>query len=138
MKTFSPKDVDEIYSPYNYESGIEPSEWNQVAFFNSLDIGVICVDNLFGAINSNGKIIIPIEYDNLIDNTELNSTHILAKKGNLWGYINWKNEILIPFEYSYASIFQNDEALVCKEGNYFIINTKNQILRKSEGLKKLN
>ena len=84
-----------------------------------------------------GNIIIPIEYDNLIDFEELESTHILAKKADLWGYISWENKILIQFEYSYASIFQDNEALVCKDGNYFFIDKENQFLRRSDGLKKI-
>lgn len=136
-KIFYPKDVDSIYSPYDYSNGVEPTEWTQIAFFNKLNIGIIGVNGWYGAINKNGEIIIPLEYDNLIDFEELESTHILAKKADLWGYISWENKILIQFEYSYASIFQDNEALVCKDGNYFFIDKENQFLRRSDGLKKI-
>jgi hypothetical protein len=95
------------------------------------------VHNYFGAVNREGEIIIPLEYDNLIDFKELNSELILAKKKELWGYINWSNDVVIPFQYSYGSVFQDGEAKVCKEGKYYIINQQNQIIEEIDGLEKI-
>ena len=127
MKIILPKDVESTYSPFNYDKNI-PSKWKEVALFNNLNIGIICVDGLCGAINLDGEIVIPIEYENLIDFIELNNTHILAKKDGFWGYISWENKTLIPFEYSYASVFQNGKAKVCKNGSNYLINEQNEIL----------
>ena len=77
------------------------------------------------------------QYDNLIDFAELESNIILANKGELWGYINWLNEVIIPFQYSYASVFQNGEAKVRKDGNYYIINEQNLIIKEIDGLDKI-
>ena len=104
MKKLEPKSVAEIFTFYREENnGKEPSEWEQVTIFDKQGYGIISVDGYFGAINSNGEIVIPLEYDNLIDFAELESNIILANKGELWGYINWRNEVIIPFQYSYAS-----------------------------------
>ncbi len=138
MKKLEPKSVAEIFTFYREENnGKEPSEWEQVTIFDKQGYGIISVDGYFGAINRNGEIVIPLEYDNLIDFAELESNIILANKGELWGYINWRNEVIIPFQYSYASVFQNGEAKVCKDGNYYIINEQNLIIKEIDGLDKI-
>ena len=138
MNKLQPKDVIEVFTFYRDENnGKEPTEWEQVTFFDKQCYGIISVDGYFGAINRNGEIVIPLEYDNLIDFAELESNIILANKGELWGFINWKNEIIIPFEYSYASVFQDGEAKVCKNGKYYIINQENHIIKEIDGLDKI-
>lgn len=139
MKKIQPKDVEEYFTFYRQENdGKEPTDWSQVTMFNKLGYGVIGIDGNCGAIDQDGKIIIPLMYSNLIDFAEIESSHILACDHNdKWGYINWKNEILIPFVYSYASVFQDGLATVCEDGKYFIINTKNDILEQVEGLKQV-
>ena len=135
-KEIEPKDVVEYFTFYRRENdGKEPTEWSQVTMFNKLGYGVIAIDGNCGAIDQDGKIIIPLIYSNLIDFAELESTHILACDNNdLWGYINWENEILITFEYSYASVFQEGLATVCKDGKYYIINTTNEIIEQVDFL----
>jgi len=137
MKILQPKDIDDNLLCYYESTGELPTEWEQVTIFDKQGYGIISVDGYFGAVDRNGNIIIPLEYDNLIDFAELESTHILANKGELWGFINWKNEIIISFEYSYASVFQNGEAKVCKSGKYYIINQKNEIINEIDGLEKI-
>lgn len=139
MKKIEPKDVTEIFTFFREENnGQEPTKWSEVTIFNKLGIGIICIDGNFGAINSEGKVIIPLEYDNLIDFEELESELVLASKNNLWGYISWENEVKIPFEYSYASVFENNRAKVSKNNKSYIINSKNQILEEIDGIKKIN
>ncbi len=136
MKHIEPKDVVESFTFYRDENdGKEPTAWTHVTLFNKLGYGVIGIDGNYGAIDQDGKIIIPLIYSNLIDFAELESTHILACDHNdKWGYINWKNEILIPFIYSYASVFQDGSAKICKDERYYIINTKNEILKEIDVL----
>ena len=138
MNKLQPKDVTEVFTFYRDENnGKEPTEWEQVTEINNQGYGIISVGGYYGAINTEGEIIIPLEYDHLIDFKELESEIILAKKEELWGYINWKNEIIIPFEYSYASVFQDGEAKVCKNGKYYIINQENYIIKEIDGLDKI-
>ena len=137
MNKLQPKDVTEVFTFYRDENnGKEPTEWEHVTIFDKQGYGIISVDGYSGVIDRNGNIIIPLEYDNLIDFAELESKIILANKGELWGFINWKNEIIIPFEYSYASVFQDGEAKVCKNGKYYIINQENHIIKEVDGLDK--
>ena len=129
MNKLHPKDVTEVFTFYRDENnGKEPTEWEHVTIFDKQGYGIISVEGYSGVIDRNGNIIIPLEYDNLIDFEELESKIILANKGELWGFINWKNEIIIPFEYSYASIFLEKYNLskVCKDGKYGYIDRKNQ------------
>lgn len=138
MKNLQPKDIDESSIYYQYENdNEEPTEWEQVTIFNNQGFGIISVNGYFGAINRNGDIIIPLEYDNLIDFAELESKLILANKDEFWGYINWNNEEIISFQYSYGSVFQDGEAKVCKDGKYYIINQQNQIIKEIDGLEKI-
>ena len=138
MKKIQPKDVDEVFTFYRQENiDKAPTEWEQVTLFDNQGYGIISVNGYFGAINRNGDIIIPLEYHNLIDFAELNSKLILAKKDELWGFINWKNEVIIPFDYSYASVFQNGKAKVCKDVAYYNINEKNRILEQIDGLENI-
>lgn len=138
MKKLHPKDIDESSIYYQFEkNGEEPTKWEQVTEINNKGYGIVLVQDYFGAVNSEGEIIIPLEYDNLIDFKELNSELILAKKKELWGYINWSNDVVIPFQYSYGSVFQDGEAKVCKDGKYWIINQQNQIIKEIDGLEKI-
>lgn len=138
MKKLHPKDIDESSIYYQFKkNGEEPNKWEQVTEINNKGYGIVLVQDYFGAVNSEGEIIIPLEYDNLIDFKELNSELILAKKKELWGYINWSNDVVIPFQYSYGSVFQDGEAKVCKDGKYWIINQQNQIIKEIDGLEKI-
>lgn len=138
MKNLQPKDIDESSIYYQHENdNEEPTEWEQVTEINNKGFGIVLVGDYYGAVNIEGDIIIPLEYDHLIDFKELESEIILAKKGGFWGYINWSNELIIPFQYSYASVFQDGEAKVCKGGKYYIINQKNQIIKEIDGLEKI-
>lgn len=138
MKNLQPKDINESSIYYQHENeNEEPTEWEQVTEINNKGFGIVLVGDYYGAVNIEGEIIIPLEYDHLIDFKELESEIILAKKGELWGYINWNNDLAIPFQYSYGSIFQNGEAKVCKDGKYFVINQQNQIIKEIDGLEKI-
>jgi hypothetical protein len=127
MKKFHPIDVQEVFTSYRDENnGKEPTEWEQVTFFNELGFGIIGFNGCCGAINRNGEIIIPLKYSNLIDFD--NELILACDDEDFWGFINWKNVIVIPFEYSYASIFLEKYNLskVCKDGKYGYIDRKNQ------------
>lgn len=128
-KNIHPKDIDKVFTFYREENnGKEPTECEQVTIFNHRGYGIVSVNGFFGAINRNGEVIIPLDYENLID-FNLDDEFIVAKKDERWGFINWKNEIVIPFEYSSASIFDEIHHLskVCKDGKYGFINRENRI-----------
>jgi hypothetical protein len=53
----------------------------------------------YGKIDLNGNLIIPIIYDNMLNDNEHIGFHIVSIK-NKWGIIDDKNEILVPLKYN--------------------------------------
>ncbi|MDX5585998.1 MAG: WG repeat-containing protein [Aureibaculum sp.] len=77
-----------------------------------------------GIINEKGEIVIPIEYDNVLD---YKNNMFTAEKANKWGIIDVENNIIIPFEYRRIRHFEDDLALVTDKGTGYI-NMKNEIV----------
>ncbi len=87
-----------------------PSEWlylsskNEVLtklvaddlFPTSSDLNIIQSGGKYGLIDSNQKIILPIEFDRL---KEVANGKFMAKKNKKWGLIKTDNKILVSFEY---------------------------------------
>lgn len=69
----------------------------------------------FGAVDTSGKVIIPIEYQELRDFTDGFS---LAKKNNKYGIINKKNEVVVPFAYDTMQYIHEGKAIFVKNGKY--------------------
>ncbi|WP_339628401.1 WG repeat-containing protein [uncultured Maribacter sp.] len=78
-----------------------------------------------GIIDEQGKIVIPIEYEDISD---LKDGLFLAKKSNKYGMINTKEEIVIPFEYSKIRFFNESLALVLLNGKAGYINKENEMI----------
>jgi hypothetical protein len=70
-----------------------------------------------GIMNENGEIVIPIEYDNVLD---YKNGMFTAEKSNKWGIIDTENKIIIPFEYGRIRHFENDLALITNKGTGYI------------------
>ena len=68
-------------------------------------------NNKFGYADTSGKIVIPIEYDYVVNNY-FNEKLLCVSKNNLYGYINPKNEIIIALKYKNAFSFTNGLAAV--------------------------
>lgn len=113
--------------------GIKTNEGDIVVSPQFVDIyqydnGVAIVSNdeyLYGAIDLNGEMVLPMMYDALTYN-RVDDTFIFMKNAKS-GIINSNNQIIIPNEYDYISFLDNDRAIVSKENFYGIINSKNQI-----------
>jgi hypothetical protein len=58
---------------------------------------IVCKNNKYGLYSTNGKCIIPIEYDG-IDNMGDNGLIPVLKNGK-WGFINQNNEVVIDFKF---------------------------------------
>jgi hypothetical protein len=102
-----------INTDYDYLSSIE----------NNLI--VVRLNNKYGIIDENNKIIIKPEYDNLYNFTE---GLACAKKNGKWGFINLKNKTVIPFIYDKGSIFSEGLACMKKNGKWGYINNKNKVI----------
>ena len=82
-------------------------------------------DGKTGIIDEKGKLIIPVEYDDISD---LKNGLLLAQKENQWGMIDLQNQIIIPFDYDKIRYFNNDLALVNKKNKIGYINIKNEMV----------
>jgi hypothetical protein len=78
-----------------------------------------------GIINEVGKVIIPLEYEDISD---LKGGLFLAKKSNKYGMIDINGKIVIPFEYSKIRFFNEGLALVILNGKAGYINKKNEMI----------
>lgn len=69
-------------------------------------------NGLWGCKNTEGKIVIPFEYEHLADYYEIG---LLASKNNKQGIIDKNNNIIIPFEYDMIRIFKNENFMLAKK-----------------------
>lgn len=60
-----------------------------------------------GIINTNGKVVVPCEYDAIYPPT---NGIIRGKRNSKWGCVNEKGEIIIPFEFDYIDEFIGGKA----------------------------
>lgn len=96
-------------------------------------------NNKFGFVDSNGKIIIPIEYDEVQpfdDFVDLTYQDLLfgVKKNEEWGFVDSKNKTVIPFMYSEVKgPFSYGIAPVYDGDKLGLINVKNTKITKFTG-----
>lgn len=148
MKTIRPKDVEDALFFHQENTGKEPTEWDQVAFFDDeFDLAVVSVKGYYGAVNRKGKTVIPLIYDNAM--STFKDGVLGVNKNNKWGYVNHQHDVIIPFEYDnlqtygskidhvvynrecllgIAGYFQDGTAIVRKDQFLSIIDKKNNIL----------
>jgi len=88
-------------------------------------MAIVKKNNLFGAINKNGKVEIPIQYQRL---GEFKNGICFAQKNERYGYIDKNGYTLIPFVFEWAEDFKNGNARVKKENRYGVINISGQYI----------
>ena len=81
----------------------------------------------WGYIDGYGKVIIPLEYEEVGDFSEGLAA---VRKDNKWGYINPKNEVVIPIEFTNreVSYFKNGVAKYYTDSGIGLINMKGEII----------
>ncbi|MBR6027188.1 MAG: WG repeat-containing protein [Neisseriaceae bacterium] len=92
-------------------------------------LSVVLKDGKYGAIDANGKEVIPLKYDFIAGFSE-GLSH--AKKANKKGYINKQGEEIIPFEYDFAENFENGIAKVNKDEKWFYIDKSGKFVKDVE------
>ncbi|MBK7312007.1 MAG: WG repeat-containing protein [Sphingobacteriaceae bacterium] len=86
-------------------------------------------DNKIGYIDKNGKIIIPVEFeDGTVDN--FTSGLIGVKKGNKCGFMTLKNTIGVPFDYDMVWAYNGNIAKIKNEGKFGYINLQGKVIAK--------
>ena len=81
----------------------------------------------WGYIDGYGKVIIPLEYEEVGNFSEGLAA---VRKDGKWGYINLKNEVVIPFEFTNRGVssFKNGVAEYYTDGGIGLINLKGEII----------
>lgn len=105
---------------------LEPTYESMGDFIN----GLACVEDakskLYGYINLDGEVAIPLNYkyaDDFSDNLAL-----VKVKSNKYGYIDEKGEVVIPIEFDDAASFSEGLAAVKKAKKKMVIDKKGEII----------
>lgn len=86
-------------------------------------------DNKIGYTDKNGKIILPLEFDDgTVDN--FTSGLIGVKKGNKCGFMTLKNTIGVPFDYDMVWSYNGNIARIKNEGKFGYINLQGKVIAK--------
>jgi hypothetical protein len=104
------------------------SEYDEISGFFEYGLMSVSKDRKIGFADKNGKIIIPLVYDEVKDISE---SKIIVKKESKWGAIDLKNNILIPFEYNFLNPFYEDLAFFSNDinpKNIGYINVLNEVV----------
>ncbi len=108
-------------------SEVIPNQYyNAFAFHNGL-AKVSNFERKYGMIDSEGKVIIPIEYDGIRNFKE--ELCAVLKDGK-WTYINAQNETVIKGEFDAAKDFNNGKAIVKLGKTYHLINKSGKKISK--------
>ncbi len=109
-------------------SVITQCEYDQISGFEVAGYSIAKKDDLYGLLNSEGKWVIPAEYERI---ENISEGLIGAKKDGKWGFLNENNEWAIApaYETVYRG-FNNGYAIVMNDGKYILINTKGKELTK--------
>lgn len=84
-------------------------------------------NNKYGYADTSGKIVIPIEYDYVVNNY-FQEKLMCVSKNDLYGYVNPKNEIVIPLKYKNAFSFSNGLAAVLVDGKWGYIDVTGKLV----------
>ncbi len=93
-------------------------------------IAIVKKNDKYGVINEQGKIVIPIEYDNLeIDGRNFFGKHcIIAKKEEKYGVFDENQTLTIPFEYDYIRAGRHWQYIVSKGDKMGVVDEKNSTI----------
>lgn len=87
-------------------------------------LSVVVKGQKFGAINRQGQIVIPLEYNGAL--SSFTEDKLGVKEGDKWGFIDKNRQTVIPFEYSSVGGFQNGFAGVSRDELWGVIDQNNQ------------
>ena len=76
-------------------------------------------DGKVGFLNMEGKVIIPMTYD---ESGQFSEGLVPIRKGKQWGYLDGTGKTVIPFGFEYANSFSEGLAAVQKNGSWSYIN----------------
>ena len=100
------------------------SSFDALSDFNS-GLSIVKKNNLYGAINKNGKIEIPLQFQMM---GEFSEGFCYAQKNDKFGYIDKNGYTLIPFVFDWAENFKNGFARIKKNNLYGLINLSGEYI----------
>ena len=105
-------------------SGNVLGEYDHVDRFSD-GLAAVKKDKKYGYIDTQGRVVIPLEYD-----TTYGFSEGLApvKKDGKWGYIDTQGRVVIQLEYDKAGSFSEGLAEVQKDGKWGYIDTQGQVV----------
>lgn len=102
-----------------------PCQYDSVCDFHS-GIAIVKQNGKFGAINTSGTLVIPIEFDELYDFNSAGNV-VFGKKESkdriLYGIMSNKGTQILPPTFDCISSFINHHAIVCKDGKYGVVDS---------------
>jgi hypothetical protein len=123
--------VVEVYGDFkcgymHQETGkfIIPQQYDEIQFFQE-NLAKVRSDNLWGMLDPQGQVVVPIEFEVLED---IQKGVITSKKQGKWsGLVVYQNKIVVPFgKYQHIAPFQEGLARVLYQGKYGFINRKGE------------
>ncbi len=108
---------------------IVPAQYDEFEIYK--EFAIARKDSLYGVLDYEGKILLPVEYSNIKKGRGKDSTKIVftACKDGLYGLVDINNEILIPFKYHSMGYFNDGVSDVGTERyKYAIINEEGELI----------
>lgn len=84
-------------------------------------------DEKYGYVAREGKVIIPLQYENA-ESFQERLGFMAVKKNEKYGVINVKNEVIAPFEYGIINRYLINSIGLSKDGELFYVNEEGDIL----------
>ncbi|WP_312939601.1 WG repeat-containing protein, partial [Oscillibacter sp.] len=94
---------------------LTPSVRKGEKFGFSEGLAVVCKDDKWGAIDTQGKVVIPFTYERM--EMFFEGMAKVSKNGKV-GFVNKQGKVVVPIKYDYANDFCNGLAVVSKDGGY--------------------
>ena len=90
----------------------------------------VCNDSLWGCVNKEGEVKIPIKYENI--SCVISEEKVRVKKHSKWGFVNINDSLIIDFNYDFACNFYNGKSYVKNNDTKFYIDSHGNKLYDAE------
>ncbi|GEM_PF-2689239 len=112
-----------------YGNTVVAFKYDESIYINPAGIGRVQENKKFGIVNSNGKLIVPTNYDHIPSYLYSSDNITHAQKDGKWGYINiTKGKTIIPFDYDEANSYNEGLFPVKKNGKWGYVDADNKVI----------
>jgi len=103
--------------------------FNQIHYSTgSNELSMVKKGDLYGYINLQGKVVIPIEHEWLY--YQVHNDLVAFRKNGRLGYLNTRGKVVIPAKFDHGNEFKYEITAVLKNEKWALINTKGKLLTK--------